>query len=51
MRTQRAPLLPSDLAAARADYLRLAQFHLFLELAVLASLWVSGRRFVIQPNT
>lgn len=40
-----------DLAAARADYLRLARFHLFLELAVLASLWVSGRRFLIPSQS
>lgn len=39
-----------DLAAARADYLRLARFHVFLELSVLASLWVSGKRFLI-PST
>jgi hypothetical protein len=39
-----------DLAAARADYLRLARFHLFLELCVLASLWVGGRGFVIPAT-
>lgn len=36
-----------DLVAARTGYLRLAGFHLFLELSVLAWLWVSGRGFVI----
>jgi hypothetical protein len=38
-----------DLRAARIGYLRAVEFHVFLELAVLASLWVSGRGFVI-PN-
>lgn len=39
-----------DLAAARAGYLRLARFHAFLEFAVLASLWVSGRRYLVGPQ-
>lgn len=39
-----------DLAAARLGYLRAAQFHVFLELALLASLWVGGRRFVIDAR-
>ena len=36
-----------DLAAARSGYLRLASFHAFLELAVLASLWVRNHPHVI----
>ncbi|NVB40128.1 hypothetical protein G6O69_19940 [Pseudenhygromyxa sp. WMMC2535] len=36
-----------DLAQARAGYLRLARFHLFLELALLASLWTRGRARVL----
>jgi hypothetical protein len=40
----------SDLAAARIGYLRAVGFHVFLELAVLASLWVSGRDFVIPAR-
>jgi hypothetical protein len=40
----------SDLAAARVGYLRAVGFHVFLELAVLASLWVSGRGFMIPAR-
>lgn len=40
----------ADLVAARAGYLRLARFHVFLELAVLAVLWTEGRRFLIVDS-
>jgi hypothetical protein len=39
-----------DLARARVDYLRFAEFHVVLELCVAALLLVEARRFVRRPH-
>jgi cytochrome b561 len=39
-----------DLARAHAGYFRFAQFHVLLELCVLATLLTEGRAYVREPN-